>query len=470
MSKIAVQVWSDQVEKLIRWAEKYKKSDHKWRVRTWDEENTIHGILECLECHSAQGKSQGSEDKMAIVNLFLNFRTKHLNSEKHKANWCRRRNLDVSSVVSKTTPADIDHRAETNLGLEIVQRINDEEESERMKLFVVEGDVNREPCYSWIYRVRCVLCGNKFELVPAKRNLEHNLWQHLCSEKHRERTEGEPSVKGGIRTGGKGRPKKSDPRDMKRQRCIEAFFGGSQRATNDSEGPSMSLSSRLSFPDSENTEGDAHITPTLSLLCWGYWFSIVVYNGKSYDVKAMVNDQKPGGAWSCEPRTKNFAEVSKILEASKRYYGIVGDVPVFFAEDETRIKPRVRWESRRDALTGFCGLKEVHTQCRLGMEVIVGSGEEGYFRIVDSFESNGVGSYARVIIVNLLHEDLPRLVVSASVTCNSFVASWVREQWEWMKREWEKQCRLTVGPIIGYASDGDNRRRKLMLADYSSKS
>ncbi|KAL3681097.1 hypothetical protein R1sor_024053 [Riccia sorocarpa] len=40
--------------------------------------------------------------------------------------------------------------------------------------------------------------------------------------------------------------------------------------------------------------------------------------------------------------SQNFAEVSKILEALKRYYGIVGDVPVILAEDETMIKPHVR--------------------------------------------------------------------------------------------------------------------------------
>ncbi|KAL3678512.1 hypothetical protein R1sor_021468 [Riccia sorocarpa] len=165
---------------------------------------------------------------------------------------------------------------------------------------------------------------------------------------------------------------------------------------------------------------------------------------------------------------QNFAEVSKILEASKRYHGIVGGVPVILAEDETRIKPRVRWESRRDTQIGFCGQKESHT-CRLGLEVKVGSGEEGYSRIVDSFESNVIGSYARVVIVNLLHEKLPRLVISASVTCNSFDATWIREQWDWMKCEWDKHCRAQVGPIIGHASDGDSRRRKLMLSDYCSK-
>ncbi|KAL3689919.1 hypothetical protein R1sor_016228 [Riccia sorocarpa] len=127
-----------------------------------------------------------------------------------------------------------------------------------------------------------------------------------------------------------------------------------------------------------------------------------------------------------------------------------------------------RWESRRDTLIGFCGQKESHT-CRLGLEVKVGSGEEGYSCIVDSFESNVIGSYARVVIVNPLHEKLPRLVISTSVTCNSFDATWVQGQWDWMKCEWDKHCRAQVGPIIGHASDGDSRRRKLMLSDYCSK-
>ncbi|KAL3692696.1 hypothetical protein R1sor_006347 [Riccia sorocarpa] len=46
------------------------------------------------------------------------------------------------------------------------------------------------------------------------------------------------------------------------------------------------------------------------------------------------------------------------------------------AEDETRIKPQVRWESTRDSLIGFCGEKDSHT-CSVGTEVQVGSGEEG---------------------------------------------------------------------------------------------
>ncbi|KAL3684792.1 hypothetical protein R1sor_002814 [Riccia sorocarpa] len=79
------------------------------------------------------------------------------------------------------------------------------------------------------------------------------------------------------------------------------------------------------------------------------------------------------------------------------------------------------WESRRDTLISFYGQKDVHT-CHLGLEVAVGSSEDGYSRIVDSFGTNDV------------------------------------------------HCRATVDPVIGHASDGDSKRRKLMLADYGDSS
>ncbi|KAL3678263.1 hypothetical protein R1sor_021219 [Riccia sorocarpa] len=166
---------------------------------------------------------------------------------------------------------------------------------------------------------------------------------------------------------------------------------------------------------------------------------------------------------------QNFKEVARILGACKAQHGITGDVQVMLAEDETRIKPRVRWESRRDSLIGFCGEKDPHT-CSLGTELQVGSGEQGYNRIVESFQRNVIGAYARVIIVNPLHEKLPRLVICATVTCNSFTAAWVRDHWDMMKTEWDESCRATVGPIVGHASDGDSRRRKLIIADYLSPS
>ncbi|KAL2620429.1 hypothetical protein R1flu_000634 [Riccia fluitans] len=120
----------------------------------------------------------------------------------------------------------------------------------------------------------------------------------------------------------------------------------------------------------------------------------------------------------------NFEEVAKILTAAKALHGIIGDVAMILAEDETRVKPTVRWEARHDTLIGFYGDKDNHV-CKMGLEVEVGSGESGYSKIVESFEQKIQGSYARVVIVNPLHEKLPRLIVYASVTCNSFIASWL---------------------------------------------
>ncbi|KAL3699053.1 hypothetical protein R1sor_017075 [Riccia sorocarpa] len=37
----------------------------------------------------------------------------------------------------------------------------------------------------------------------------------------------------------------------------------------------------------------------------------------------------------------NFQEVVNILKSAKEIHGIVGDVFVIFAEDETRVKPRI---------------------------------------------------------------------------------------------------------------------------------
>lgn len=42
----------------------------------------------------------------------------------------------------------------------------------------------------------------------------------------------------------------------------------------------------------------------------------------------------------------------------------------------------------------------------------------------------------------------------------------MREHWKLLKTAWDEQCRDSVGPLLGHASDGDARRRKLMLEEY----
>ncbi|KAL2644061.1 hypothetical protein R1flu_011648 [Riccia fluitans] len=191
-------------------------------------------------------------------------------------------------------------------------------------------------------------------------------------------------------------------------------------------------------------------------------------NGEELSQKkpfVVEGDVKRESCYSWIFKDSNFEEVAKILTAAKALHGITGDIAEILAEDETRVKPIVRWEARRDTLIGFCGDKDNHV-CKMGLEVEVGSGESCYSKIVESFEQKIQGSYARVVIVNPLHEKLPSLIVYASVTCNLFTASWVRDHWKGLKQRWDKCCRQVVGPVLDHANDGDARRRKLMLEDY----
>ena len=95
-------------------------------------------------------------------------------------------------------------------------------------------------------------------------------------------------------------------------------------------------------------------------------------------------------------------------------------------------------------------------------------GDFGDNNIVDSFRTNRVGVFARIIMVNPFHSSLPWFVLVVTCTCNCFDASWVSQQWQKIKELWRKECQSIVGPIIGHASDGDNRRQQLMLTDYKS--
>ncbi|KAL2624488.1 hypothetical protein R1flu_008733 [Riccia fluitans] len=413
MSHATETAWREQVERLIIWQQKENKVDHEWRVRTWDEGECAVGVFECLECRCFLGRPYRGEEKATVQNVFINYRNKHIG-----CSMCLLRKQVRASSVKKEFGAQL----------------------ARASLF---REAPRE-C-----RLPVVL---------------------------------------------------DKPR-------------------------SSSVSNPSSTEDCEKEPGEVH--SDLLLLCWGFWFtSTIEYGGNVYDVKPLLDDQKRGCTWldyltipelraqaQCRARTRRKEQIElfrlkrrvcTLMSRRCKVAQIAGDVAVILAEDETRVKPSevnnpkfaldirsftdhllqgripidselesvlslyiwsARWEARRDTLIGFCGDKDNHV-CKMGLEVEVGSGESGYSKIVESFEKKIQGSYARVVIVNPLHEKLPRLIVYASVTCNSFIVSWVRDHWKGLRQRWDKCCRQVVGPILGHASDGDARRRKLMLEDY----
>ena len=104
--------------------------------------------------------------------------------------------------------------------------------------------------------------------------------------------------------------------------------------------------------------------------------------------------------------------------------------------------------------------------CVTNFKPIVGVGESDYNSVLDSFARSWIVGFARVIIVKPLHEKLPKLTLVVCRTCNCFDAQWVQRQWDVIDKLWMLDCHATIGPITGHASDGNSRRRQLMLFDY----
>jgi hypothetical protein len=178
----------------------------------------------------------------------------------------------------------------------------------------------------------------------------------------------------------------------------------------------------------------------------------------------VKRDNKKGVRFLAGEHGVIFKCVADIYVEAKALHGVHGVVPVLLSEDKTKVKARIAWDSINDVLTGFCGKKDDH-KCAPLFKCTVGAAKVGYENILEAFQGNRIGSFARVIMVNPLHSKLPRLVLVVSCTCNCFDACWVRLQWGRIDQLWQLHCEEQVGPIVGHASDGDSRRRQLMLED-----
>jgi hypothetical protein len=119
-----------------------------------------------------------------------------------------------------------------------------------------------------------------------------------------------------------------------------------------------------------------------------------------------------------------FECIAQIYVEAKEAHRVHGLVPVILAENKTKVKTHITWEPQTNVLASFCRTKEGHV-CIINFKLEVGSEQEGYAKIVDAFKSNKMGGFARVVMVNPLHDKLPRLVLTVSCTCNCFDSGWV---------------------------------------------
>ena len=83
---------------------------------------------------------------------------------------------------------------------------------------------------------------------------------------------------------------------------------------------------------------------------------------------------------------------------------------------------------------------------------------------MNAFQNLVVPTYARVIILNILHPKLPKLPILLMPTCNKFGNAFVRRQWSEIFEICREELKGLV-IVIGNASDGDSRRRKCQLDD-----
>ena len=135
----------------------------------------------------------------------------------------------------------------------------------------------------------------------------------------------------------------------------------------------------------------------------------------------------------------------------------VKNVPVLAAEDETAAISQVSFYSEAtDELLGFCGVDGADHKCLDKFTVVVGNGEQGYNAIVNTFSDCKICSFARAIILNPLHPNLPRLTVLTMPTCKKLNTEFVFHQWQEIERLSEQELEDIIRPLIGRSSDGDS--------------
>jgi hypothetical protein len=91
---------------------------------------------------------------------------------------------------------------------------------------------------------------------------------------------------------------------------------------------------------------------------------------------------------------------------AKATHGMHGLVPIILAEDKTKVKARLMWESHDDILVRFCRLKDGHN-CIADFKLHVGDNCVGYENILNGPWMQRIGGSFRAIIVNPLHDKLP---------------------------------------------------------------
>ena len=92
------------------------------------------------------------------------------------------------------------------------------------------------------------------------------------------------------------------------------------------------------------------------------------------------------------------------------------------AEDETTIigKCVIGIGKERDQVWRCCGRSSDDHQCDPAFAHVIGDIDEFYRTLLDAFKSNQVATYARVFMVDPIHNDNPFFILLLCGNCNTF--------------------------------------------------
>jgi hypothetical protein len=173
----------------------------------------------------------------------------------------------------------------------------------------------------------------------------------------------------------------------------------------------------------------------------------------------------------CEKDFKALADVYRV--AMKRANLKPGTVLCGFAEDETATDPKVGWDHVTNSVVGMCG-----DECKMRCKKITDCRKRGcadshacrseftirmdgpYDEFQAKLEKGRVSTMARAIVINPLHEALPRLVCLWTGVCKTFASmTYVLPQWDWIETLFRQIMEPVIGRLVTNASDGDSTRR-----------
>lgn len=163
---------------------------------------------------------------------------------------------------------------------------------------------------------------------------------------------------------------------------------------------------------------------------------------------------------------------------------VKGSVPVFQAKDETVVRRVLRFDERFGELVGQCEHDPVIRKAVYPVPVYKA---DSYESIVAAHgqQTNCATYEARVIMFNPAVYGVAARVAFLIPTCGAFTAKDVEQQWDLAEQMVNQQVdvstgkgtdvvntsvcfKTNVGPIVKRASDGDAKRRSLMIRLLSS--